>query len=174
MDDRQTPWPTAWLMTDHRLGERLWEILPRMPAGSGVVLRDLSIGVEVARICHEHRLVLAVSGDVAMAERLGAALVHNPLAPTAKPFICSVHDAAEARQAKADGAALAFVSPVYPTRSHPGAPGLGIEKALRLAKMAGIRAIALGGMDERKFKNLGERGFHGWAGIDAWLNRRDR
>ena len=172
MDDRQTPapfpWPTAWLMTDARLGDQLWAILARMPAGSGVVLRNLAPGEAVARICGERELVLAVSGDVALAERLGAALVHNPASATVLPFSLSVHDEAEARQAKADVAALIFVSPIYPTRSHPGAPALGIDEAQRLAKLAGVPAIALGGMNEARFDALRSRGFAGWAGIDAW------
>lgn len=172
MDDRQTPapirWPTAWLMTDPRLGDRLWAILSRMPAGSGVVLRDLAIGEEVARICRERALVLTVSRDVALSKRLGAVLVHNPVGATALPFSRSVHDEVEARQAKAEGAALVFVSPVYLTRSHPGAAALGVDEAQRLAAIAGVPAIALGGMDKAKFDALPPRDFHGWAGIDAW------
>ena len=172
MDDRQTPtpfpWPTAWLMTDARLGDQLWAILARMPAGSGVVLGNLALGEEVARICGERRLVLSVTRDVSLAGRLGATLVHNPASPTALPFSLSVHDEAEARQAKADVAALIFVSPIYPTRSHPGAATLGIDEAQRLAKLAGVPAIALGGMNEAKFDALRSRGFTGWAGIDAW------
>ena len=172
MDDRQTSvpirWPTSWLMTDPRLGDRLWAILSRMPGGSGVVLRDLAMGEEVARICRERELVLAVSRDVALSERLGAALVHNPVGATTLPFSRSVHDEVEARQAKAEGAALVFVSPVYPTRSHPGAAALGSDQAQRLAAIAGVTAIALGGMDKAKFDAIRPRGFHGWAGIDAW------
>lgn len=173
MDDRQTLapilWPNAWLVTDNRIGERLWAILARMPTGSGVVLRDLSLGEGVARICTERGLVLAVSRDVALAEKLGAALIHNPTSPPTLPFSRSVHDETEARQAKVEGAALIFVSPVYPTRSHSGAPVLGIDEAERLAAVAGVPAIALGGMNNAKFDALNSRGFHGWAGIDAWL-----
>ena len=171
MDDRQTPaWPTAWLMTDARLGEMLSTILGRMSAESGVVLRDLAIGEAVARICSERGLILAVSRNIAAATRLGAALVHNPATGTALPFSRSVHDEAEARQAKANGAALVFVSPIYPTRSHPGAASLGAGEAERLATIAGVTAIALGGMNQAKFDALSSRNFHGWAGIDAWLS----
>ena len=87
------------------------------------------------------------------------------------PFSRSVHNDAEARLAKADAAALVFVSPVFPTRSHPGAPALGIDEAGRLARIAGVPAIALGGMDRERFAALAERGFYGWAAIDAWLNQ---
>ena len=40
MTDRQRPWPRAWLMTDERMGERLWEAIDRLPVKhSGIVFR---------------------------------------------------------------------------------------------------------------------------------------
>ena len=172
MDNRQTQdeWPRAWLMTDKRLGDALWDVLAQMPAGAGVVLRDSSIGQRVALCCKDNGLMLAVARDVALADRLGAALVHNPASITKLPFSRSIHDEAEARLAKADGATLVFVSPVFPTRSHPGGDALGVNDAARLAKIAGVPAIALGGMNGERFAALALRGFYGWAGIDAWLN----
>lgn len=173
MDDRQTPdarWPRAWMMTDPRLGDALWRILEAMPNDAGVVLRDLALGERVAAICARRGLKLAVAREGAMAEALGAALVHNPVGETSLPTSRSVHDEAEARRAREEGAALVFVSPVYPTRSHPGAPALGEDKSVRLATIAGGKAIALGGMDADRFERLATRGFHGWAGIDAWLD----
>ena len=173
MDDRQTrdEWPRAWLMTDERLGDALWDVLAQMPAGAGVVLRDSSIGPRVALCCKDNGLMLAVARDVALADRLGAAMVHNPAGATPLPFSRSVHDEAEARLAKADGATLVFVSPVFPTRSHPGGGALGIDDAARLAKIAGVPAIALGGMNKERFAALALHGFYGWAGIDAWLDQ---
>ena len=83
------------------------------------------------------------------------------------PYSRSVHDASEARLGA--GAALVFVSPVFPTSSHPAAAHLGIEGADRLRRLSGVPAIALGGMDERKFAQLRARGFFGYAGIDCWI-----
>ena len=68
-------------------------------------------------------------------------------------------------------ASLVFVSPVFATRSHPGAPALGLDRAKRLAEAAGAPAIALGGMNARRFAEL--EGLYGWAGIDAWLGDED-
>jgi thiamine-phosphate pyrophosphorylase len=84
------------------------------------------------------------------------------------PFSLSVHDEREALAAREAEADLVFVSPVYPTRSHPGAPALEPERASQLATIAGCPAIALGGMSFGKFWELGPA-FHGWAGIDAWM-----
>jgi thiamine-phosphate pyrophosphorylase len=177
MTANQPPWPRDWLMTDERMGERLWEAINRVPAGTGgIVFRHftldpaqrLGLGTQVAALAHERKLTLAVAGDSLLAEGLAAQLVHNPSGSTDLPFSRSVHDEREARAAREAGADLVFVSPVYPTRSHPGATALGAEQATRLAAMCGCPAIALGGMTFGKFWELGDA-FHGWAGIDAWL-----
>jgi thiamine-phosphate pyrophosphorylase len=61
-----------------------------------------------------------------------------------------------------------FVSPVFPTRSHPGAPALGRIRFGLLIRDSGIPVIALGGMDERRARSLARLRVHGWAAIDAW------
>jgi thiamine-phosphate pyrophosphorylase len=177
MAANQPPWPRDWLMTDERMGERLWEAIGRVPAGTGgIVFRHyslgpserLELGKRVAALAQARKLALAVARDPLLAEHLGAQLVHNPLASSELPCSRSVHDDREARAAREEEADLVFVSPVFPTRSHPEAPALGGEQAARLAEMTGCPAIALGGMTFGKFWELSPA-FHGWAGIDAWL-----
>jgi thiamine-phosphate pyrophosphorylase len=164
-------------MTDERMGERIWEAIARVPAGTGgIVFRHYSLGPEerlelgrrVAVLATERKLTLAVGRDPALAEQLGAQLVHNPRQATDLPLSMSVHDEREAQAARDAGADLVFVSPVYPTRSHPGSTPLGAERAAKLATIAGCPAIALGGMTFGTYWELGPA-FHGWAGIDAWL-----
>jgi thiamine-phosphate pyrophosphorylase len=113
---------------------------------------------------------LALARDSHLARELGAVLVHDPdEILSGLPFSLPVHDEAEARAASIQGPALVFVSPVYPTRTHPGAPALGLGEAARLAALAGRPAIALGGMDSDKGEVMMMQGFAGWAGIDCWL-----
>jgi thiamine-phosphate pyrophosphorylase len=74
------------------------------------------------------------------------------------------------------GADAAFVSPLHPTRSHPGAPALGAAAWLRLARQAGGQRIALGGMTPARARALtrqsaGSGVRPGWAAIDAWVER---
>lgn len=173
----QSLWPRDWLMTDERMGERLWDAIGRVPTGTGgIVFRHyslgpserLELGKRVAALVQERKLVLAVGRDPMLAELLGAQLVHNPSGPSEMPFSMSVHDDSEAHAAKAAGADLVFVSPVYSTRSHPGAAPLGAQRAAELAALAGCPAVALGGMRFGTFWELGPA-FFGWAGIDAWL-----
>jgi len=177
MTVNQPPWPRDWLMTDERMGERLWEAIGRVPAETGgIVFRHyslnsaqrLDLGESVAEAAGARKLTLAVARDPELAERLGAKLVHNPSGPSGLPFSRSVHDEREARAARQAGADLVFISPIFATHSHPGTPALGAERAARLAEMAGCPAIALGGMTFGRFWELGPA-FTGWAGIDAWL-----
>lgn len=164
-------------MTDPRMDGRLMDIIRRLPEGAGVIFRHgeldrrerLRLGMTVAREAARRGLVLGVAGDVALARQLGAELVHNPRQhPGLMPHSRSVHNEVEARRARRTGTAVVFVSPVYPTRSHPGRVALGRVEAIRLATIAGGAAIALGGMDEERFAALGDR-FHGYAAIDCWL-----
>ena len=178
MRQSQKPWPRQWLMTDERMGDRLWEAIDRLPYDSGgIVFRHYGVEPEkreiiaqrVADLCRKRGHVLGVARDLDYAHWLGARLVHNPREPTGDlPFSRAVHSIAEAEAARAEGAALVFVSPVRETRSHPGQLPLGRTKAARIAKAAGVPAIALGGMDYYAWIGMRDA-FHGWAGIDAWL-----
>lgn len=178
MTGRQRPWPRQWLMTDERIGEQLWEAIDRLPVGSGIVFRHYSaepqeraaLAQKIARTCRDRRLTLAVARDEELARAVGADLVHNPAKPLSDlPFSVAVHSVREADAAREAGAALVFVSPIYPTRSHPRQQPLSEDHAVHIARAAAVPAIALGGVDAGKFERLQHQGFHGWAAIDAWL-----
>jgi thiamine-phosphate pyrophosphorylase len=78
-----------------------------------------------------------------------------------------VHDLPEIRAAEKAGADLLFLSPAFPTRSHPGAAALGPLRFLLLAGQARAPVIALGGMNAKRARKLGGT-IYGWAAIDAW------
>lgn len=80
--------------------------------------------------------------------------------------LATVHDAAEVALADRAGADGMFLSPVFPTRSHPGAACLGAEGFHALAAQAKCPVIALGGMDPVRAAELG---WPRWAGIEAFL-----
>jgi thiamine-phosphate pyrophosphorylase len=164
-------------MTDERMGEQLWTAIDRLPIKhSGIVFRHYrtanraAIAERIADICNRRSLTLAIAADVELARTLRADLVHNP--PEATPdlhFSRSVHSLEEAEAARAEGVSLVFVSPVYPTTSHPGRKPLYRPRAVLIAQAAGVPAIALGGLNSLKAARLLREGFYGWAGIDAWL-----
>jgi thiamine-phosphate pyrophosphorylase len=171
---RQT-WPTAWLMTDERIGYALERAIAKAAAfNAGVIVRHYqSTATERARIAdrvHFEGALLGIARDIGLARDTGAALVHNPGERHCElPFSISVHDAGEATEAAESKAALVFVSPVFPTASHPGAAALGEANAISLALMTGRPAYALGGVDQERGERLMQQGWAGWAGIDAWL-----
>ena len=179
MNARQTGWPRCWLMTDERMGDRLWEAIERLPIGDGgVVVRHYSLtpleraalAAGIAAICRKRGLTLAIAGNSALASELGAALVHRPDAATcALPFSLPVHSLEQAEAARAAGASLVFVSPVNKTRSHPDARPLSRKAARQIVAACGCPAIALGGMNTRNFPEVEKLGFYGWAAIDAWI-----
>ncbi|WP_375271467.1 thiamine phosphate synthase [Sphingomonas sp.] len=162
--------PTRWLMTDERMADGLWRALARLPRGGGVVFRHYSLlprerrrlFARVRRVALRRGLVLVragqmrMPGEVGTHARRGSGLVTWP-----------VHDIGEARAARRVGADAVFVSPVFATRSHPGAAGLGERRARVIGRAAGVPIIALGGVSDARFRRL--RGFHGYAAIDAWL-----
>jgi thiamine-phosphate pyrophosphorylase len=162
-------------MTDERQGERLWVALERLPRGAGVVLRHYSLpDVErrilfrrVQKSCVRKRLMLVLAGDPRCARAWGASGWHgHGRRRTSLLRTASAHDLPEIRKAERAGAALAFLSPVYPTRSHPGARPLGRVRFGLIARHARLPVIALGGIDERRARQV--PGAYGWAAIDAW------
>lgn len=60
----------------------------------------------------------------------------------------SCHTLAEIRMAEKHGADFLFLSPVFPTASHPGAEHLGADTFVDLAAQSRLPVIALGGIDE--------------------------
>lgn len=168
--------PRAWLMTDARIGNRLWLALERLPTGAGVVLRHdqdperATVAHRIAEVAARRGLILSVAGDVALARSVGARFTHRPHGAVGDiPFSLPVHTLEEAVSAAGRGASFVFVSPIAATATHPGMPSLGLAKARLLAHAAGLPAIALGGMDAAEFDRRYRGDFHGWAGIDAWL-----
>ncbi|HET9335323.1 MAG TPA: thiamine phosphate synthase [Sphingomicrobium sp.] len=183
MAANQPPWPREWLMTDERVGDQLWQAINALPPGTGVVFRHyatpdeerIPLSRRIARHCREHGLTLAVARDARLAKELGGQLVHNPSGESGGlPFSRSAHSLEEAQAACRAGAALLFVSPIFPTRSHPGAPSLGHDEAVRIAQACSVPAIALGGVSRANFEPLRSGGFYGWAGINGWVGESGR
>jgi thiamine-phosphate pyrophosphorylase len=174
MEPRQ-PLPREWLMTDERQGDRLFDALARLPRGAGIVFRHYSLPPderwrlfrEVRLIARREGHVLLLGGPAEQAKAWRADGSHGA-GPGAGLRSAPAHDLREIRAAERAGAALIFLSPVYPTRSHPGAATLGPAEFGRLSRRTRLPVVALGGMDRSRAKALRLRGAWGWAGIDAW------
>ena len=171
---RRQPLPRLWLMTDERQGDDLWRALKRLPRGSGVVFRHYGLTkserqrlFSTTKITTRARHLLLLTGRQKLREADGA---HN----ARRGVSASAHNLRELRAAERRGAAFVFLSPVFPTRSHPGARTLGRVRFGLIAQQARIPVIALGGVDARKGRSLRALGAYGWAGIDAWAPDQKR
>ncbi len=174
------PLPRLWLMTDERQGDGLWTALERLPRGAGVVFRHYRLeGRErralfsrVRAVARRRRLVLVLAGSAREAVAWKADGAHGPHAfpRTVRPLLrtISVHRGRELERAARLGVDALFLSPVFPTRSHPGAAALGPVRFGLLVRRTGLPIIALGGMNRRKARHLSSLGSTGWAAIDAW------
>lgn len=174
------PLPDTWLMTDERLGARLFEAISRLPPHrSGIVFRHYSLPPaerralfrRVKRIARRRGLLLLLAGPWTEAKAWGADGSHGR-GPARGLRSAPVHDLAEVRAAERAGADFLFLSPVYATRSHPGAEPLGEAGFAALARSTRLPVIALGGMDEERAKSLEALGAYGWAAVDAWDQKR--
>ncbi|NND45830.1 MAG: thiamine phosphate synthase [Xanthomonadales bacterium] len=127
---------------------------------------------------HQQGNRVLLNGLATLATSVGADGVHcdarsllaareRPLAP---PLLvgASCHDAAELAQAVAISADFACLSPVFPTRSHPDRPALGLVEFERLVNNCPIPVFALGGADTQNLEAVRAAGGWGIAGISAY------
>lgn len=165
--------PVLWLFTDAVRLPDPRAAVSRLPKGlCGVVLRHDGVpgrailGRELARICRVRRLALVIAGDPRLAASLGAGVHlragrrHGLLAPRRRILqhsalvTSSAHNLDELHRAAHAGADLAFLSPVFPTSSHPAGGVLGAAGWSRLARLARLPVAALGGIDGASLRAL--------------------
>ncbi|MEM8986722.1 MAG: thiamine phosphate synthase [Pseudomonadota bacterium] len=154
--------------------ERVAEALP---PGCGVILRDYDaperkvMGERLAAICRRRGLVFLVGADMALANDLGADGVHFPegLYDRIPPVSLrgdmiltgAAHGPAAIRRAVKKSIDAVLLSPVFATRSHPGASSLGRHRVAAIAGAAPLPVYALGGIDAQSVRRLP----HGLAGV---------
>jgi thiamine-monophosphate kinase len=126
---------------------------------TAVLLRDRdlprgkrrALAVKLRRITARYGASLIVHTDAALARAVGADGVHFSAADgfrRVKGMMVGVscHSADEVRAAEKAGADYAFLGPVQPTRSHPGAPALGYRLYESVRSASRIPVVAIGGM----------------------------
>ncbi|NOW45680.1 thiamine-phosphate pyrophosphorylase [Novosphingobium sp. SG751A] len=160
-----SPLPRLWLISDARNDGVLERALRRMPRGSGLIYRHYHLPEAerqarfraLARIARGRGMAVVLAGDAAMARRWGADGAYG-----AGQALATAHSLRELRRVR--GSAGVLLSPVFPTRSHPGAPVLGAVRFRLLAARSLVPVIALGGMNRRRARSLK---WPRWAAIDG-------
>ncbi len=177
----QAPFSLAF-MTDAGRGPDAILAARALPAGAALILRDygdprrLAKARALAAICAARGVIFLVGGDPALASASGAGGVHlrsdQLRAPPAMArgliVTAACHAEHELACAAAIGAAAAFLSPVFETRSHPDAAPLGPEEFKRLANLAQLPVLALGGVDETNAMRLAGANVAGFGAIGAF------
>lgn len=166
--------PDLWLLSDVRNDAVLEVALATLPRRSGFVFRHYHLppdrrqarflALKGAADAAGHVIILA--GPNTLALDWGA---HGTYGTASVPtpdllHLATAHDERElalANAAKADGV---FLSPVFPTRSHPGTRTLGVQQFHRLAWLSQVPVIALGGMNADRARELG---WPRWGAIDG-------
>ena len=174
------PLPTLWLMTDERVSDTaLLAAVARLPKGrAGVIFRHYRTTPKARRalfdavraIARRRRLMLLLADDAHMASAWQADGWHGRGGrKAAERMIHSApaHDATEIRSARRNRADLILLSPLFQTRSHPGAAHLGRVRFAALARQATIPIMALGGVNRSHRHTLPGIGADGWAAIDG-------
>lgn len=167
-----------WLMTDERVSDAaLLAAAARLPkGGAGIILRHYRTAPADRRalfdalraIARRRRLTLLLAGSARQAAAWRADGAHGRDRRRAlRPLLRSapVHNPREALAARC--ADLCFLSPLFPTRSHPGAPALGRARFAALARLIDAPVMALGGIRPAHRHMLDGIGAAGWGAIDS-------
>lgn len=188
MTYRSNRLPSRWFLTDARLGNAVWDAIGALPRDVGVIVRvkDLARNMALARkliaACRKRRLTVLLAGPVPLALRLGANGAHLPEAETRRGgnrrpragfhLTAAAHSRPALLRAERLGVDAVFLSPVFPTRSHPAARTLGPVRFGLLKQGLRVRVAALGGMDDAAARRLAPLRPDGWGAIDAWARHR--
>ena len=164
--------PSLVLFVDRRLLDPL-TVVENLPVGSAIMFRPYAVD-------HPD---MVVAGDPKLADVLKADGLHLPegiarhdvLAPalawrqrTGGWLTMACHSPMALNHARHLKMDAVFISPVFPTESHPGAPALGPLRLAQWSRQCGIPVFALGGITVASRRRLIGCGVQGVAAIDGF------
>ena len=133
---------------------------------------------DARELAHEKGARILLNGSPTLAAELGfdgvhlngRRLAHLKERPLGAEFWvgASCHDRDDLQRARDLGLDFAVLSPVLPTRSHPGSPILGWSGFAELVNEAGLPVYALGGLNGDDIGHARQAGGQGIAGIRAF------
>ncbi len=166
------PVPRVVLLSDARNDRRLESAISRLPRGSALVFRHYHLPhaarrtrfEALRRLCACRGVLLLTAGEARGWRADGRYGAVQDLGRSTGLRLATAHSLAEIGAAFRARASAILLSPVYPTRSHPGAPVLGPVRFSLMARRSPLPVIALGGMTKRRAARLP---VWGWAAIDG-------
>ncbi|MDK4807941.1 MAG: thiamine phosphate synthase [Novosphingobium aromaticivorans] len=185
---KRHPVPRLLLISDARNDAFLARALARLPRGargqggaSGLVFRHYHLDppararrfAALRKLARAHGVMLIAAGPPCGRGAQGRYGAPGTLARVPGPQsglrLATAHNGREIGQAVRARADAVLLSPVFPTRSHPGGRVLGGLRFALLAARCPLPVLALGGMDAARARRLvAPHGpAHGWAAIDG-------
>jgi thiamine-phosphate pyrophosphorylase len=157
--------PPLWIFTDRERLPDPRDSLAGLPKGlCGVVMRldggDRALALAVARVCVQRRFRMVAAAELGLPGRLGVGrhLSRGRLRRGRTGLVTtSAHSLIELHRGSRLGVDAVFLSPVFPTASHPGAPALGVLRWVRLARVVRGPVMALGGITSATVRRLPRR-----------------
>lgn len=158
--------------------------IENLPAQSAVIVRHYQIPQReglvrtIIALCRPRAIRVFVAGDAALARSAGADGLHlpeamlfdnpenwrNKLHPE-QYLSAAAHSLRALQRAGRVGADFALLSPVFPTRSHPDAPALGIPRFSRMVGQSPLPVYGLGGITAENAGRVLAAGAVGWASL---------
>ena len=180
--------PRLILMTDSvRLPDPAIAIR-NLPRGSAVIVREMNrercakLARRIKPLCRHRGVRLFIANDWRLARAIAADGLHLSEASVrraSRPWMSSrrpgwivtaaAHSPGAMRRAAVLGVDAVLLSPVFATRSHPGAPTIGPMRFARWVSESPIPVYALGGIDARSGRRLRGSGAAGFAAIGGLL-----
>ena len=179
------PLPPLIFITDRQRQPHPEVIASALPRGSAVLFRDYGLlerkhlGKKLKVICQKKRLIFLVAGDGGLAYNLSANGIHlSEVHIQTVPYwrarhpkwliTVAAHSESALHRAAMAGAHAALLSPIFKTQSHPDAKPLGTSRLRRLVASCPIPIYALGGVNMRTQRLLGNIKLCGLAGISSF------
>ncbi len=171
-------------MSDENRGKSPLEIILTLPRHWGYIFRHYNapgrqkLAKSLAKACRRRGIKFLIAGDWRLAYEVSADGIHIPegliRSRPASPFLLhyrskiittSAHAASGLRHASRMSVSAVFLSPVYPTLSHPSATPIGTMAFSAFVRSSLIPVYALGGLKKRDSAQLRAVGASGIAGI---------
>ncbi len=177
------PSPRIWLVSDARNDAMLEAVLARLPRGSGLIFRHYHLAparrrrrfAVLLRLARRKGHSVALSDSARAARRWGADAAYGPPGRLARgpalPRLVTAHNLRELGAARRARAIAVLLSPVFPSRSHPGRSVLGPLRFRLLGAYSPAPVIALGGMNPRTARRSGASA---WAAVDGLCDTSSR
>ena len=173
------------------------ETIRKLPTESAIIFREYNLSeqkrqelaVKIQKICKKFNHKLIIGKDFNLAKKIRADGYHFSdqdfanikshdsslinYKKTRRNFITSLacHDLNCTKKAEKTNVDLIFLSPIFPTKSHPNAKTKGLFDLVRASNLTSNPVFALGGINEQNLKQVEKLNIAGFAGIEIFQEK---